>query len=138
MLKNSRGVTLIEILCAIALISMVLLLANSLNIFGLKQVNEQTNDINNQSNVRLAINIITKEIRSAQNVKVSNNILTINNLDIYKLDNHSLTKNGQAIIPDIQKFNIVMNGNQILISIANIPSKNGKQIDLSDTIYIRE
>jgi prepilin-type N-terminal cleavage/methylation domain-containing protein len=138
MIKNNRGVTLIEILCALALVSMVLLLANSVNIFGLKQVSEQTSDINNQSNVRLAINIITNEIRSAQNVNVSNNILTINNTDVYKLNNQSLTKNGQAIILDIQKFNIVMNGKQIFVSIANIPSKNGKQIDLSDTIYIRE
>lgn len=71
---------------------MVILLASSVQLFGQKQVNNQTNEIQNQSNVRLALNIVTKEIRKASNVSVTNNVLTINNTDIYKLENNILKK----------------------------------------------
>lgn len=90
--KNEKGITLIELLAALALVSMVILLASSVQLFGQKQVNNQTNEIQNQSNVRLALNIVTKEIRKASNVSVTNNVLTINNTDIYKLENNILKK----------------------------------------------
>lgn len=138
MIKNSRGITLIELLCALTLLSLILIVANSVTLFGLNQVNDQTNDFNNQTNVRIAIGTITKEVRSAQNISVSNNVLTINNKDVYKLDHNTLTKNGQPFVPNIQKFEVTINRNQISLSIADIPAKGGKQISLSDTIYSRE
>lgn len=138
MVENNRGMTLIEILCSLSLLIIVLLLVNSIHLFGLQQMNDQTSDFNGQSNVRQAINLITKEIRSANAVNVSSDVLTIDNKDIYKLDNHTLTKNGQSIITGLQDFSIAKNGSKVSISLAGIPSQGGKQITLTDTIYIRE
>jgi prepilin-type N-terminal cleavage/methylation domain-containing protein len=137
--KNEKGVTLIELLVGLALFSMVLLLANSVHLFGQKQVNHQTNEIQNQSNVRLAINIITKEIRKASTVSVTNNILTLNGSDIYKLENSVLKKNNDPLITDIQTFTINKTADdKIIMSIANTPSNNIPQTNLSATIYLRK
>lgn len=136
--KNEKGITLIELLVALSLVSMVILLASSVQLFGQKQVNNQTNEIQNQSNVRLALNIITKEIRKASNVSVTNNVLTINNSDIYKLENNILKKNSQPLITNIQSFTITKTDDKVTIIITNTPSNNHPQTTLSATIYLRK
>lgn len=139
--KNEHGFTLIEVLSTLALLSLIILLASSVNLFGQKQVINQTKEIQNQANVRLALNIITKEIRSVspQNITVSNNILTIetkkNTTNVYKLENSTLKKNGQAMISDIQKFDLSTTSDSITISITaqTTPPEN-----LTTTIYYRK
>jgi prepilin-type N-terminal cleavage/methylation domain-containing protein len=139
MVKNQKGVTLIELLAAIALLSVVLLLANSLHIFGQNQMTNQTTEIQNQSNVRLAMDIITKQIRKASTINVdSNGVLTLDNTDIYKLDNNSLTKNSQPLVTNLQTFNIQYDGSKVIITIADLPNTNTPQTTLSTTIYIRK
>jgi prepilin-type N-terminal cleavage/methylation domain-containing protein len=139
MVKNQKGVTLIELLAAIALLSVVLLLANSIHLFGQKQMTDQTTEIQNQSNVRLAMDIITKQIRKASAINVDNNgVLTLDNTDIYKLDNNSLTKNNQPFITNLQKFDIQYDGSKINVTIADLPNSNTPQTTLSTTIYIRK
>jgi prepilin-type N-terminal cleavage/methylation domain-containing protein len=152
MVKNQKGVTLIELLAAISLLSLFLLLANSIHLFGQKQMTNQTSEIQNQSNVRLAMNLITKQIRKASSVTVSNNVLTIDNTDVYKLDNNSLTKNNQPLITNLQTFDIKTNdagiplangtiipiGSQISLTIADVPTNNNPQTILSTTIYLRK
>ncbi|MDP4156047.1 MAG: prepilin-type N-terminal cleavage/methylation domain-containing protein [Bacillota bacterium] len=139
MVKNQKGVTLIELLAAIALLSVVLLVANSIHLFGQKQMSDQTAEIQNQSNVRLAMDIITKRIRKASTISVDNNgVLTLDNTDVYKLDNNNLTQNSQPIINNLQKFEIQYDGSKITVTIADLPNTNTPQTTLSTTIYIRK
>lgn len=139
MVKNQKGVTLIELLAAIALLSVVLLVANSIHLFGQKQMSDQTAEIQSQSNVRLAMDIITKRIRKASTISVDNNgVLTLDNTDVYKLDNNNLTQNSQPIINNLQKFNIQYDGSKITVTIADLPNTNTPQTTLSTTIYIRK
>lgn len=138
MLKNQQGVTLVELLAAISLLSIFLLLASSIHLFGQNEMTYQTTEIQNQSNVRLAMNLITKQIRKASTISVNNNVITIDNTDVYKLDNNSLTKNSQPLITNLQKFDIQFTGDQITVSIADLPSNNIPQTTLSTTIYIRK
>lgn len=139
MLKSEKGVTLIELLAALALLSLILLLASSLHLFGQKQTKNQTVEIQSQSNVTLAMNVITKEIRSAQNVSALNNVLTItkidNSKDDYKLENFTLKKNSQPLISDIKEFTLVPSTDNITITIS---SNSTPQTTLKATIYFRK
>jgi Tfp pilus assembly protein PilW len=135
---NNKGLSLVEVLGVLALLSMILLLAISVHLFGQKQLKSQIADIENHVNVRLAINMITKEIRSAENVSVNNNILTINNADVYMLDGTTLKKNNAPFITNIKKFAIEKNGNKITLSIENIPQQNEPPVSRTVTIYIRK
>jgi prepilin-type N-terminal cleavage/methylation domain-containing protein len=147
MSKNEKGVTLVELLAALSLLSIILLLAGSVHIFGLKQSSNQAADIQNQSNVRLAMNIITKEIRKASivrfdnidDVNEENDLLTINGTDVYKLENKNLTKNSQPLITNLQKFTLKkIKDDMFSITISNSATNNIPQTTLSTTIYIRK
>ncbi|MFB3160722.1 prepilin-type N-terminal cleavage/methylation domain-containing protein [Neobacillus sp. 179-J 1A1 HS] len=120
---DEKGITLIEVLCALAIVSMVILLASSINIFGQKQMNDQKAEIQNQSNDRLAMNIITKAIRQSDpaTVEVINdqNVLKINGERIY-LDGTSIKKETNILVSDIKQFTIKRNGDQILLRIGNL------------------
>jgi prepilin-type N-terminal cleavage/methylation domain-containing protein len=145
--NNEKGVTLIELLAALSLLSIILLLASSVHMLGIKQSSSQTAEINNQSNVRLAINIITREIRKASTVSfvniddsdITNDQLKINGVDVYKLENKNITKNANPLINNIQTFTLKkVKDDMYTITIANIPSNNLPQTTLSSTIYIRK
>lgn len=146
MQNNEKGVTLIELLAALSLLSVILLLASSIQMLGLKQSSSQTSDIQNQSNIRLAMNIITREIRKASTVSFvniddtvnTNDQLIINGVDVYKLENNSITKNTNTLITNIQTFTIKkVKDSMYTITIANIPSNNSPLTSLSSTISIR-
>ncbi|PFO03547.1 hypothetical protein COJ85_12905 [Bacillus sp. AFS076308] len=145
--NSEKGVTLIELLAALSLLSIILLLASSVHLLGLKQSSSQTSEIQNQSNVRLAMNIITREIRKASTVSfiniddtdLSNDQLKINGVDIYKLENKNITKNANPLITNIQTFTLKkVKDDMYTITIANIPSNNLPQTTLSSTVYIRK
>jgi len=145
--NNEKGVTLIELLAAVSLLSLILLLASSVHILGLKQSSSQTTEIQNQSNVRLAMNMITREIRKASTVSFlniddtdsSNDQLQINGVDVYKLNNKSIMKNTDPLIANIQTFTLKkVKDDMYTITIANVPANNLPQTTLSSTIYIRK
>ncbi|THE15290.1 prepilin-type N-terminal cleavage/methylation domain-containing protein [Bacillus timonensis] len=128
--KCEKGVTLVELLAAISLLSIILLLASSVHLFGQKQMNTQKNEVQIQSQERLAANLITKEIRKADSVKVNNpNELTINGSDVYKLEGTTIEKNNEEFMTNINGFNVSKNGNQVILKIGDLPET---------TIYIRE
>jgi prepilin-type N-terminal cleavage/methylation domain-containing protein len=130
MIKSERGVTLVELLAAISLLSIVLLLASSVHLFGQKQMNFQSDEVQKQSQERLAANLITKEIRKAKTVEVKNpNQLTVNDTDTYKLEGTTIKKNNEEFMTKINGFSVTKNGNQVSLKIGNLPET---------TIYIRE
>ncbi|MFD2681453.1 prepilin-type N-terminal cleavage/methylation domain-containing protein [Bacillus seohaeanensis] len=130
MKKSEEGVTLVEVLIALALLSMILLLANSVHLFVQKQMNSQVNKIQVQSDERLAIGLITKEIRKAETVETNHlNELIINETDVYKLKSTTLTKNNEPFISNIKKFTVKKRGNQVTLKIGSLPET---------IIYLRE
>ena len=140
MMKNNKGLTLVEVLVVLALLSMVILLINSVQLFGAKQLANQSQDAQNQANVRLAVNIISKEIRMSdpKNVGESNGVLTING-DVYKHNNEhkTITKNDQPLIEGIEEFDSQLNGKKLLLTIKSIENDLEQSVDISTVIYIR-
>jgi len=129
MRRNEKGLTLVEVLAGIALLSMILLLASSIHLFAQKQMNTQKEDIQIQSNERLAFNRITGEIRKAEKVDdLHPNILLINDTDEYKLVGTTLELKGDEKITNIDGFSVEVIGKQVKLKIGNIPET---------TIYIR-
>ncbi|WP_226646570.1 PilW family protein [Mesobacillus subterraneus] len=131
MKTSEKGVTLVELLAALTILSIVMLLVSSVHLFAQNQMYSQSNDIQIQSDERLAMNLITKEIRRAQTVEVKNpNELTINGVDIYMLEGNVLKKNNVDYIYNIKGFYVSKLGaSQVNLKIGNLPET---------TIYIRE
>lgn len=138
MIKNKKGVTLIELIIVLSILSIVSSLGFSFYLYGLKNFTTQTVNVNNQSNVRYALSIISKDIRKADSVTVSANIITIDGTLEYKLDGNILMKNGNNLVTDIETFNVTKVGNKITIEIISLPNSVGHTVTLSSEIYIRE
>lgn len=144
MQSRNKGFTLVEVLAALTLLSMVLILAGSIHLFGEKQSKVQSTDIQNQADVRLAMTILTKAIRSADSVSVpSTNELTVTRAtgtDRYKFENNSLKKNDEPLVSGLQvcSFTPIPNAASIQSVSMTITSKDVPATTLTTTIYMRE
>ena len=141
MIRNKKAFTLVEVLAAVTLLSVVLLLAFSFYLFLEKQWDVQYNSVQNQSDVRLAMNILTKAIRSADQVNVqSDDTLIINNNDVYKLNSseRAIEKNGSTVVNGIKDLHFSLEGNKVTIHITGFLKNEGRSDTLTTYIYIRK
>ncbi|MCH1626588.1 prepilin-type N-terminal cleavage/methylation domain-containing protein [Ferdinandcohnia quinoae] len=145
MLRNNKGVTLVEVIVVVALLSLVLILITSVNIFGHKQLAQQSSQIENQSNAREAINLITKEIRRASTVEELKDGISIDGIK-YIFEDHSIKKNNTILISNIDDLEIIITDGdtetegrtKINIKITSKEGKNQQSVTLSTTLYLRE
>lgn len=138
MIRNSKGLTLIELIIVIAIASVVVMIGFSIFSFGLRSFNTQTATVNNQSNIRQAIRVISQEIRksNAQDITTSPSKININGV-VYRLQDSTLLKNDLEFIYGIESFNPIKDGNRITVEIVS-QSKKGKKIRVISEIYVRE
>lgn len=136
-MNNEKGVTLVELLLALAIISMILLLIGNVQLFGQKQFTSQNKNIDQQANVRLAAKMITKEIRKANEVEIDGNTLKIGD-DVFELKGTDIEKNGEAIIHHIDDLKFTPLNDGITLEITSIEDSNGKKESISTTIYTRK
>ncbi|WP_162880788.1 PilW family protein [Paraliobacillus sediminis] len=140
MFKNEKGMTLIELLAALALMSIIIALIGSAHIFGQKQYRNQTEEINYQEQVRYVMATITKEIRSTEADQVS--VISENEITIgtnsYELVQPIFYKNSTVLSDQISDFNIVEKDGKLEILISSLQNRNGKIETLSTVIYLRE
>jgi prepilin-type N-terminal cleavage/methylation domain-containing protein len=121
---NQNGMTLVELLVVLALLSMVILLISNTHIFGQKQFSSQSEQIQHESNVRYAMNVITKEIRKSppQTISVTDNkIQTFN--EEFLLKGPQLYKNDTVLEEGIAEFNVKQTGDKIKITIKSEPNQ---------------
>lgn len=59
-IKGNQGMTLVEVLAAFSILSLLLLLVSSIHFFGQKNFMDQTSWVEKQGSVRVAMNQITK------------------------------------------------------------------------------
>jgi prepilin-type N-terminal cleavage/methylation domain-containing protein len=69
-LKTNKGVTLIELIVSLMILSIALLIAYSLFFFGNRTFSKGVDQFNVQSNIRLASDYITSQIRYATDIQI--------------------------------------------------------------------
>lgn len=132
-----KGLTLIELLIALSLFSVVMLLGYSVYITSIKNFDRDVASIDNQANVRFAMGYITRELRKASEIEVEGNQLTINKVDRYYFSNGILRKNYNQLVTGISSFEVTLHENKLTIKITSIPDKNGNNVELASAIYLR-
>jgi prepilin-type N-terminal cleavage/methylation domain-containing protein len=136
---NQKGITLVELLAVLALICTVMLLINNVHFFGQKQFSSQSKQVQHESNVRYAMNVITKDIRTSppQTISVANNRIETSN-GAFRLQGSTLYKDDKVLEEGIAEFTVEQNGNEIVISMKSVPNQFDKAASLSTNLYIRE
>jgi len=87
LMKDNRGITLIELVVAIAILSTILLSIYSFYIVGVKGYTRETTSAYNQMSVRKVLRDVEREIRRAKEIELFNNLDSDNYRGIRLTDN---------------------------------------------------
>jgi len=136
-MKDSKGLTLIELLAVLALSGLVMLLIVSFFLFGSRNFSHQNDQTAVVSNARYSMDYLTRQIRKATELEVNEDgdILVIDSSEI-KLEDHSLYHDNYEIASGIDNFMVSKNGNEVQIEIMIIDS-NAQEYKLSSIVNLR-
>ena len=133
--NNERGITLVELLAAIVLASIVMLLIYSVLMTGTKQYKSQF-DKNKQVTIRISytLKMITKDIRKTEKpILISSSEIDLNGIK-YSKNGSNITRNGVVIASVTDSFNVVVDDDRWIIEIKSAENKETKKTE----IYIRK
>lgn len=149
MRHEQKGMTLIELVIGLGLMSMVLAVLYAVFFTGLKSIDRQMENANNQATARQTLSYIGREIRRADNIEVygDNKGLVVeyggseieyefnrlNNI-LYRVKNG--TKN--PMIEGIKDFNIEELGGTYFLNITVISERHNNPITITTQIRMRE
>lgn len=142
-MKNNKGMTMIELLVAFALLSLVLLLIGNVHLSGQKQYTDQTKQISDQANVRLAAKVMTQDIRSASptTVSVDNGVLIIDDIQYkYNSAEQAIYKDDSPFVTNIKEFVPTKRGDKITLKMISttVPNQKDHSASLTTDIYLRK
>src|SRR5690625_2644616 len=99
MKNNQQGITLVELLGVLAILSVILLLVGSVHLFAQKQLVYQTDQVGKQSDVRLVVSQLTTDFRST----TADDYEEVEEEVEYKVDDHIYKFNGTIAFRDGKK-----------------------------------
>ena len=143
-MNNQKGVTLIEVLASIVLLTIVTLLTFNLLISGQNEHTKQVSANTELQDVSYAMKLLTKDIRKAtkaeiitESPNVEFKILDYNGIPIasywYERDTAQLNRNGYVIANAIVQFDYSLDSSSIFVEL-----KNSSQKTYSTKLYFRE
>lgn len=135
LLKNERGLTLIELLAVFVIGAIILLLVSNVMIGIQKQYKQQSADAESLFDVSYAVKVITKDFRMSEKVILQEG--SYGDLTLMKPDNTEITyhyneaeqvlyKNENPFIREVTDFTVAEKDGMYAISISNI---NGKSVE---------
>lgn len=152
-MKDNKGMTLVELVVSIAIISVILLAIYSFLNTGVKGFARETTTANNQAQVRRISNNIGREIRRANSIAVEDDskklIITDPDGNIIEYtrdvtDNTIKAKhiNGASsytsnLASGIAKFTAIIVDDKVTVEIKSIENARGKTYELKTEITIR-
>ena len=135
-INSERGLTLVELLAAIAISSIILLLILNVHLLGQNQYKEQSTKAERLYDVAYVAKVVTKEIRKAVHAETDGNKNLILNKGlpneiIFKEENNQILFNGSILAQGTVSFD--KTGKKIKVT---IESKDKKK-NVATEIYMR-
>jgi prepilin-type N-terminal cleavage/methylation domain-containing protein len=139
--NNKKGITLVELVIALAILGIVLTIGYNLFLAGLKSYGRQIDNADNQARARQAIRQITREMRKADQIDIidENNIKIDESLYSFDKNSYTILKDGNVFVTGIRSFKteLVEADFRIKIEITTL-ANGGKEVTLSSYLSVRE
>lgn len=140
---NEEGVTLVELLAVLAILSIILGLIGSALMFGYRQFNEQSTTVNHQSDVRYVMSQLSTDVRRLSvndtvSIDEESNQMNLGG-HVYELQGTSFLRDGQSLSQNIASVVWTFNDeeNKLDVKIRSVGGARGKQVELASTLYLR-
>lgn len=139
MMKNEKGITLIELLAVLAIGSVILSLIIGVTVNGQKTYSQQANSAEQLTEVRYVVKVITKELRKAERLKVEEDQLTIfhDTPLVFRLQDGRVWQNGSVLAEHIGALRFELDGRTISIVIETEQAR-GRGQEAKVEIYLRD
>lgn len=146
--NDETGITLVELLAAISILSIVILLAGSVHMFGQKQFIEQTKSASQANDLSYAMTVMSKDLRKKEATKIDVNSSGIIEKDdkgketeIYTIKNNQLKKGEEVLANNVKESSkdhtaFTKEGDKIVIKLETIAGVRPKKT-YETTIYFR-
>lgn len=145
--SDEKGITLVELLAALSIFSIVVLLIGSVHMFGQRQYQQQSDRIEVSSDVRLVMAQFESDMRSVGSGSVywEDDTFFINNNQeesiSYRLSNNEVFRNDSSFAQNIQTFLIEhdssANPESVTLTITGVQKTDRQPQTLTTTIYMR-
>lgn len=139
LIKDESGITLVELLAAISILSIVILLGGAIHIFGQRQFNNQTEAASQANDLSYALTVMTTEIRkeSQESVTVEENqAIHIGEEHRFYINDKKLYHNGNVLAEPINSIEVEKGENEIHI-ILHGSTQHAQKKKYETTIYFR-
>lgn len=142
LIKNDKGITLVEILLAIAIIGIVISMSTGMIVQVFRIIVPNTERMNVKQMAEINLREITPFVRNAKDIDTNNNIVTTTNDHELKRDGNKIVINDQddniiRTINNISNFEINENSDLYTISIEKCIDDCNDVIRLETEIYPR-
>ncbi|MDQ0430533.1 prepilin-type N-terminal cleavage/methylation domain-containing protein [Planomicrobium stackebrandtii] len=139
LLKQQRGITLVELLAVIVIGGIVMVLILSIFSNGNKTYQNQTARSEQITDMRYIAKVVTKEIRMTDKVSIVNGDLVLGSNEklVFSLDNGQIKKDEEVIASNIAVLAFHFIDRTLLIEIESKEGNSNSQ-KLSTEIYLRE
>ncbi|MFC6465665.1 prepilin-type N-terminal cleavage/methylation domain-containing protein [Marinilactibacillus sp. GCM10026970] len=134
---SQDGFTLIELLATLALLSVVVVLAGSIHLFGQKQFSQQADQVSQISDIRFALSSIEKDVRQTVPSAISYDSQLRVGENVYSIEGNTLRKNGGIMSDQIASFDVSLTEESIELKIESLSEKNRPIEEISTIIYFR-
>ncbi|UOQ47286.1 prepilin-type N-terminal cleavage/methylation domain-containing protein [Gracilibacillus caseinilyticus] len=139
MFKNQRGMTLIELLAVLIILSLIVILVGSIQLFSQKQFSNQAQQVERQSDVRQLLTEMNRELRltPSKAISAADNSLVIADT-VYALQGNMILRNGSVQAENIRAFDVERTGNQLTIEISTERTLMEDTTTVTTTIMLRK
>jgi prepilin-type N-terminal cleavage/methylation domain-containing protein len=143
--KNRTGMTIIELVIVMAVMTMIIAIAYGLMLTGIRSYKSQIANVNNQQNARQSMMIVTKNIRMNDPddivIEAGNNKLIIDNgTDTieYYVNNDSLYENSKIIAYNIKSFTAERDVDNLTVTIETNKGEAIRGYEISTELRLRK
>jgi type II secretory pathway pseudopilin PulG len=142
LLKNESGITLVELLAVIALMSIVIMLGGAVHMFGQRQFRAQTESASQNNDLSYAMTMMSSDLRKvpSDHIEVAqDNLIKVKDGPIYKVENNVLSRNSTPIAESVHSMKVIKSDAYISIDLILRDSTTGvNNKDYRTTIYFRD
>ena len=142
-IKDETGITLVELLAVLSILSVVILLGGAIHMFGQRQFVAQSESASQANDLSYAMTILSNDLRTHRYdelVTIEADLIEFNNGDKFEVKNRSLYKNESKIADNISSMTPENNDSDksLNVTLRSESLKGQSDKNITTTIYFRE